>query len=301
MSLIVKAASTLYAQQNNTANPFGTQQLTIGSSAASPAVVASENYASGGGLDNADSLFTGQFVLAPSSAMYLNMYTMANTGGAAPLDANGNAFTIEYVKHLEVALLGDANSYALTAATVHSGGGGSSYQVGDVLGIAPGSGGQTNSAATCVVATVSTGAVTGVTIQTSGSYTVSPATSANATSGGHGTGCTLDLTFSNTVTPSTAFFTETDLLRVGGQYSSDTTGAWSSPFYNGVGNVYDSALLLRSGTQANPGRACLVGGGKGYVVGTGSGAPSSIYKLNLSTPANALPLYFNVYVVGATS
>ena len=33
MSLIVKAASTLYAQQNNTANPFGTQQLTIGSSA----------------------------------------------------------------------------------------------------------------------------------------------------------------------------------------------------------------------------------------------------------------------------
>ena len=302
MSLIVKAASTLYAQQNNTTNPFGTQQLTIGSSAASPAVVASENYASGGGLDKADSLFTGQFVLAPNSAMYLDMYTMSNTGGAAPLDADGSSYAIVYAKHIEVILLGDANAYALTAVGSIAAGG-NSYQVGDVLVIAPGTGGQTNSNATCTVTTVSTGAVTGVSILTPGSYTVQPATSSppNATTAGspcHGTGCTLNCTFTNTVTPSTAFFTEGDVLRVGGQYSSDTTGAWTSPFDKSGGNVYDSAILLRSGSIANPGRACLCGGGLGYTVG----ASSTNHKLNLSTPnTNALPLYFNVYVVGATS
>ena len=301
MSLIVKAASTLYAQQNNTANPFGTQQLTIGSSSGLTPV-ASESYASGGGLDNADSLYTGQFVLASNTSMYLDMYTMSNTGVAAPSDSNGNAYAIAYVKHLEINLLGDANAYALTAATVHSGGGGIGYQVGDVLVIAPGSGGQTNSAATCLVATVSTGAVVTVTIATAGSYTVQPATSANATTAGspcHGSGCTLDCTFTNTVTPSTAFFTEADQLLVGGQYSSDTTGAWTSPFYgSGVGNAYDYVMLLRSGSFANPGRACLVGGGQGYAVG----ASTTNHKLRLTTPSsNVLPLYFNVYVVGAKS
>jgi hypothetical protein len=80
---------------------------------------------------------------------------------------------------------------ALTAVTLHTGGGGASYLIGDLLTISGGTG----ISATVTVSEVSAGGViTGVGVSTRGTYTVNPTVTGNSPTGGTGIGANLDLT-----------------------------------------------------------------------------------------------------------
>lgn len=87
-----------------------------------------------------------------------------------------------------------ATNVANTAQSATVAAGGSGYVVGDTLTL---SGGTAVTQATFRVATVSSGAVTSVTLLTPGNYVTNPG-SPVSTTGGTGTGCTLTVTFGGT-------------------------------------------------------------------------------------------------------
>lgn len=241
-------------------------------------------FGSGNGSGQINQLFYEQNFLAPSSSRAYDLHAF---GGAS--DGLGNAYSLSAVKLLVIQLIGNALYYYATVATVHSGGGGSGYQVGDVLTWT--GAGTTFLAGQVKVTTVSAGAVTGISILSAGAFSTSPSTSANATTGGHGTGCTLDLTFTTAVNQLYSTFTDGDYMDIGNQNDSTT---WTSPFA-GSGTPISSAVRLKSGTSLTVGTLILQSGGGGFAV-----VNTTNYKLKLATGSNGANLYYNIIVFGNT-
>lgn len=132
---------------------------------------------------------------------YTSPPNVAFTGGSGSVQATGTA-TLKVV-----------GSVTVTA-------GGSGYTVGDVLTVV---GGTKTTAATLTVSTVSTGAVTAVTISNAGVYTAIPS-NAVAVTGGTGSGATFTLGYGvGTVVVSTAgsgYLTTPTVTLTGGAGSS---------------------------------------------------------------------------------
>lgn len=119
-------------------------------------------------------------------------------GGAGGLESE---LTISAVHEDYVVCSG---MYTLNAVTVHSGGGGSGYAVNDVLTV-PGSG----TPGKIKVTSVTSGAITGLTVIYAGAYTADPAGSAIAVTNfsSSGSGATVDVTSNNSVNVAKQFHT----------------------------------------------------------------------------------------------
>lgn len=84
------------------------------------------------------------------------------------------------------------------AASVAVNAGGTGYAVDDILTVSGGTLETAGAAATVRVTSVSSGVVTGVSVETGGEYSSTPANPASTT-GGTGTGCTVDITYQKSV------------------------------------------------------------------------------------------------------
>jgi hypothetical protein len=125
-----------------------------------------------GGFDVVGFRTVASATVNTASTGYTTLPTITFSGGEATTQATGTC-TLKAVGSVTIAA------------------GGTGYSVGNVLTL---SGGTSTTAATFTVSTVSTGAVTGVTITNAGAYTV-PTTSGAATTGGAGSGCTLTVSW----------------------------------------------------------------------------------------------------------
>jgi hypothetical protein len=236
------------------------------------------NLGSGTGKDNANQFFTIQKTLAASGTQSLNLNTMSGA-----VDALGNGFSIVDLKYLAILMLGNLNCQYVGTVAVHAGGTG--YAVNDVLTVAGGTG----TAATLKVLTVSSGVITSVQVLTPGSYTVNPSTSANAVTGGTGTTATMDLTMATVTTQQSAVYVEGDFLTIG---ALGTTAQWTSFLTPNT-----ASILLKSGTNANPGYLQhSEGGATGVVVGA-----SSTNNTLLITNSGSNPVTYQIIAVGATA
>ena len=131
--------------------------------------------------------------LAAINGVYVRFHNGVGIDSSVTIGAAGSGYTsIPTIAFSGGSGTGAAGFVLVQVASVSSiGAGGSSYQVGDVL---TGVGG-TGTEPTFTVSTVSSGAVTAVSITTAGILSAI-ASSPISVTGGHGTGCTLNVTYS---------------------------------------------------------------------------------------------------------
>jgi hypothetical protein len=112
-------------------------------------------------------------------------------GGFAPVSMANNGFQVEIVNGVSGWVYAPAESYFASAATQVSGGSG--YALGDTATIA---GGAYTSPAVLLVTGVSGGAITSVSVQAAGQYSVqAPSPASQSATSGVGSGATFDVTF----------------------------------------------------------------------------------------------------------
>lgn len=183
------------------------------------------------------------------------------------------------------------NSVISTAITA----GGTGYAVNDTITVV---GGVAISAATYTVATVSAGAVTGLTVVTPGNYSTAPGTPATTTTSGNGTGLTLTLTFgtgtggtgnypinfSQTVASSTMYALNFSVL-------PSTDGAFSGG--TNVDIVDNYFVYNRPGTQQFGASGVLSPISSGLSFSSKDGAPDDLVTLIVD--------HREIYLLGETS
>jgi hypothetical protein len=149
----------------------------------------------------------------------------------------------------------------VATVAVHSAGGGSGYVANDILTIAAGTG----TAATVKVNTVSSGAITSISVLTRGNYSVSPATPNSAT-GGTGSGANLDLTFV-TDGGGTGYAVDDVLTIVGGTGSPATVKVTSvTTAGGGIATVDVVSAGNYSASPTTPNTPSTTGDGTGAVL-----------------------------------
>jgi hypothetical protein len=242
----------------------------------SPTSIGSGQLGNGTGLNNANQTYLVQITLAASATTTLSLYAV---GGA--LDPLGNAVTMAKIKRMTILHQGSLNCGYVATAVVASGGTG--YVNGDTLTVAGGTG----TSATLTVTSVSGGVITGIAVNTAGSYTVNPSSlSPNTPTGGTGSSATITLTMKTygAAGANSPIFTDGDYLTIEGGASN----AWVSFLVSG-------SLKLYSGTSTNPGLFVLSQGGGGLAVASGSNEQLKFVN------SGSNPITFSLYLVGATA
>ena len=149
--------------------------------------------------------------------------TYKGTVASVTVTAGGTGFTNATTTTLTPSSGSATFSCTLAVNLVTLSAAGTGYAVGDVLTVA---GGTFTSAATISVTAVSSGAITGVNLLTTGNYTIAPSNPASVT-GGHGSSATFTLNFSlgtvTVVTPGSGYVSAPTITIAGAGAGANAT------------------------------------------------------------------------------